>query len=586
MKKYFVVFFASLVLVSIFSFFPAFAAEVYYLGSSDSGSQGGEEVPPANFQQRLKDFVNFKDYGSYQPNRSGQLSGTILSQMTWQDTSGNISKSFLERGWDYLQEINLQAWERLWAGYKIESRAFMRKTDDRQIEKRRDVRLKDLNIAIYNDRNRVEFGDFYSEFSQFTLGASLEGFQAQIEPLKGQKIKAVAARSQKEDITTARYERHVAGGQLDLSLLRDFWWFSLVRLAAQAVTNQDDSSNGWRLAPSGTVTQDLENTVVGLLGEVVMKKYFTMVYEVARSRYQADEDSTRYSDHQSIYGTAFRLQPQFTTKWVTFKYLYYWVQPGFYTDVGSASPDKLQHQFSVDITPFDKLTLSLVENWYRDHLEHSARAYQTENDEKYITLTLRPFDSRRDFSLRNYWNYFQRGSDNPQNSVEAYTTTLGTSVNDRIWNTTVSGRYEYRAYEDEGNSKASSDYFNRFGFSGSRDTIVFGRRWYFSGDYAVDIRNTKTDDDNDLSGTLSLNTQYDLHTRLTLRAGYNLVNQNSVAPNGDSLNTRNFFETDLLVNKKRGSRITVRYERNIYNHEDFTQDYNESRVITKFASPF
>src|SRR3989338_8125144 len=128
-----------------FPFMPAsvFAAEVYYLGQPASPEAAETaENQDLSLKKRLKDFFDFGSYGDYKKGRTGQISGSTLTEIAWQDVSGNISKSFLERGTDYLSETNVNAWEQVWRDYRAETRVMVRKTDDRRIEDQFVLRLK------------------------------------------------------------------------------------------------------------------------------------------------------------------------------------------------------------------------------------------------------------------------------------------------------------------------------------------------------------------------------------------------------------------------------------------------------------
>lgn len=566
----------------------AFAAEVYYLGQSTLPDDGYvSRDKDLSLKKRFLDLVDFGSFGEYKADRTGQITGSVLAEVDWNQVSGNIHNSFLERGTDYLTETHINAWEQLWRDYKIEARMMLRKTDDARIETMRSLRLKDLNVRVYNPDQMLEFGDLYADFTNFTLGSSLEGFRGDFQlfqksPLDS-RIQFVAARKNREDVWAGQYQRNVFGGKIDFNFLKETGLFSLVRLGSQVVTSQDDSATAWHVTPSGTAVQDLSNTVFGLDGDVRFKKYFNFRWEWARSAHVRDTDVPQ---KQTEYGNALRLEPSFSSRFVNFRYLYYYVQPSFYTDVGSASTDKVQHQFTLDITPWDRVRLSLVENYYWNHLDRSAQPYRTINDEKYITLYVRPWESRQNFDVRTYFNYFEQYSDDgPVETVDTNTATTGFSVNDRIWGVNAGGRYEYRAYRDR-NEKSRSDYFNRLGASLSRDIRIFKRRFYFSGDFTFDFHNPQNEDDNDVTTGVTLNCQYDVLDRLTTRGGLNVQNSAVATPDSGYLNTRSFAELDFLVGKKRGSHLIARMERNVYDAADGNQDYKELRVITKFVSQF
>lgn len=559
---------------------PSYAADVYYIGAAHGTGPGGT-AQSYTFKERLTDLVDFSADKSAE-DRSGYISGRFLAEFAAQRVSGNKSKSFYSReGTDFNTELNLNVFEKLWSDYHLEGDIFLRKTDNPRIESRRDVRMKQLNVKVMNPDNLLEFGDFYGELSQFVLGSSLEGFHAKVGEFDSQEYTAIAARTGNADSTTATYQRNVFGAKAAYSLFQESALFSIFQLGAQVATVNDDSST----APETATNADLKNTVFGIDGEIAFTKYLSAVFELARSLYVEDDDGQNGIDE--LYGTAFRFQPVLSLfqSAVNLRYLYYYVTPQFYTDQGSAAPDKEQHQWTLDLRLSRKASLSFVQNLYWDHLTKSSRAKRTINDEKYITLNLRPFDGRESFAMRTYVNHLIKNSDDAENTAEADTSTVGLSINDRIFDTSVGVFYEYRAY-DAKYDPSTADYFNRFGANISRDFRVFGRRLYCAASVSNDIRNTKRDPDKDANAAISFNGQYDAFDRLTFRFGHNIQTANSSGPGNDYRNLRSFIESDLALLAQKKAHLVTRYEYNRYDHETGTQDYNEQLVSTKFILTF
>ena len=393
-------------------------------------------------------------------------------------------------------------------------------------------------------------------------------------------VKGVAARTANADSTTGFYQRNVFGGKVDYYFLRDSELFSLVRLGLQGITTQDDSSS----APELSSSADLDNTVFGFDGEIRLRRWAGLSFEYAKSDYIANDDAVSGKDR--AYGSALRVEPVLRFgKAGNLRYKYYYVQPEFFTAVGSASRDKEQHQFTYDVALGRKVQASFVENLYWDHLESSDRDKRTVYDEKYIRLLIRPFDRRPSFSFRPYVNHLRKRSDDPANSNEADTTTVGWALSDRIWKAYVNTFYEYRAYDDK-STPENSTYFNRFGVSVSRDWQVFGRRLYVSGSYSTDLRNTKQDPDKDVNTGLSFQGQYDILDPVAIRFGHNIQHTNSAFSESDFRNFKSFLECDWLIFKKRATHLVCRGEYNRYDHEDGTQDYNETLVSLRLVSNF
>ena len=565
-------------ILSISILYNTYSAEVYYLSPQESVSS--QINPSYSLSQRIKDILDFSSGRDYSE-RSGRLSGSFSQEINWQSVSGNKSKSFLEEGTDYLSELNLNLQQKLIKDYNFEGQWFLRKTDNRRIETKKDIRLKQLNIKVFNPKNLFEFGDFYADFSPFVLGSSLEGFNVKLSASELRNYNFIVARKYREDTTTERFQRNVFGFKIDQNLFKDSNLFSNFRVGFQAVSINDDSSTSYDYGNA----KDLRNNVFSFDGEISLTKYFSLQYEIARSSYLEDEDSQIIKDTQ--YGTAFRVQPAINLGKGYLRYLYYYGQPKFYTDLGSASTDKIQHQISLDYRLNEKITINIVENYYWDHLSGSSLTKRTINDEKYLSFNLKPFKKFKNLTLRPYINYQKKNSDDQQNSSEATTKTFGFSINDVLNERTSYGLgYEYRAYRDEGNNKASSDYFHRLNLNFSHEQNFFNKRLFYTISPNLELRNTKTDDDKDINLGLSLNGQYDLLKNTVLRFGHNLQNTNSARVGSDFLNNRSFLEFDFTLYKNKNTHFIFRIERNRYDHEDGAQEYRENRLIAKFLTNF
>jgi len=556
----------------------AYSSEVFYLGAGAQQPGQVKENPSYSFDQRVKDLFDFSSKRKTDANRSGKISGTILQEVDWNEVSGAKTKSFLKNGTDYLTELRLNMTEKLPKDYNFEGQWFIRKTDNPRIEPRADVRLKDVNLKVYNPENLAELGDFYGEFSQFVLGASLEGLNTEFSPSSKAKHKFFIGRTNKADEAASLFQRNVAGMKTDRYFFDNSDIFSSFRVGAQAVTVNDDSESLERTSS----TKELHNTVAGIDGEMVFRKTFSFIYEFARSTYMEDKETSSHYQNAS----ALRLQPQVNLGKTNLRYLYYFVQPKFYSAVGSAAQDKIQHQITADIKINKKALLSLTENYYWDHLPGSSLTKRTTSDEKYVTLNMRPFDLRQSFMFRTYANYQNRTSDDSGHSSSGTTRTIGFAVNDALDKNTTGGMsYEYRGFTDSA-TRSTSDYFNRVGFNLARDQKLFNRRLYYSLDPSADLRSTKTSSKKDVSINVGVTAQYDMSQRLIMRLGNNLADVNSSKSRADYLNNRSYWELDHLINKENSARFIVRVERNRFCHEDGSQTFNEQRVIGKFSAGF
>jgi hypothetical protein len=576
-SKHFLTF--TIVLILLLYTSAAFAAEIIFLDSAAQSSSSTENQS-FSFSKRIRDLADFSAYKQYGPERSGMITGRFSTQVEFTNVSGNQAKSFYrDDNEDYQTDLNLNLYEKLSHGYQLKSQAFLRKTDNPRVDSSRDVRMKQFNLSVSNEDNLFEAGDFYTDFSQFVLGSSLEGAQAQVQASDAVLVKTVAARKAESDAAAGIFQRNVLGAKADTFLFEESSDFSLFRLGAQGVSVQDDSASVDRL--SGSV--DLNNSVYGIDGEMRMHNGSSLVFELARSRYIKDDDAQN-KDRNS--GLAFRIQPGFRYEdWLNVRYLYYYVQPEFYSDAGSASADKIQHQAVVDLRLSEKNILSLTQNIYWDHLDGSTLTKRTTNNEKYLTLTSRPFEDNKDFSVRTYLNHQDRDSDDLGNTAESATSTYGASLNTRISEASVGVFAEHRYFDDKALG-SSTESFQRFGTSFSRDFSVLKRRLYLAANYSFDSRDNRNEENLDISNGLSVTGRYEISDPLQFSFGHNITSANNSGPLEDYYTNKTYGEFSYKLKGERGAVISARAELNNYFYDADDADYQEKRFLAKFSSNF
>ncbi|MFH1061840.1 MAG: hypothetical protein V1747_03010 [Candidatus Omnitrophota bacterium] len=557
----------------------SYAAEIIFLDAASSESQTSG-LNQFSFSQRLHDLTDFASYKQYGPDRSGMINGRVSTQVEFTNVSGNQTKSFYrDSNEDYQADLSLNIFEKLPNGYQLQSQSAVRKTDNSRVESSRDVKIKQFNISARNDDNLFELGDFYADFSQFVMGSSLEGANAQMKVSDLIELKTVAARKYASDSAAGLFQRDVAGLKTDTFLLEDSELFSLFRLGVQGVSVQDDSST----IPDNSSSLDLNNSVYGVDGEMRMQNGTSLLFELARGRYIKDEDVAAKEINS---GLAFRVQPGFRYEdWFNLRYLYYYVQPEFYSEVGSASSDKIQHQMVVDLRLSEKNILSLTENLYWDHLDDSKLTKRTTNNDQYISLTTRPFEDNKDFSIRTYVNCLDKNSDDLPNSAESTTATYGLSLNTRISEAFLGVFFEHRYFDDKA-AGAATESFQRFGSSFSRDFTVGKRRLYLAANYSVDARDTRNDENLSLSNGLSLTGRYEISDPLNFNFGYNLMVADNAEPLEDYYTNKTYGELSYKLKGERNGVITTRAELNNYLYDSDNGDYQEKRFVLKFASNF
>jgi len=574
----FSVFPAVLVLMSVLfvPVSPLFAADVYYLPDSKGTSKNKNQT--YSFKQRLKDLF---DFSSKRPmeERSGKISGSIRTQGAYNRVTGNKAKSFLQEGRDYLAELRLNLQEKLKGDYHLEGQLQVRKTDDQRMDDRKDVRIKQSLLQVSNSENLFILGDFYGELSPFTLGSSVEGFSAEIKPADFLSIKQLVARQYEADQVANKFQRNIIGTKLDAYPFRESAVFSEARFGFQMVTNQDDSATATRTASFA----DLDNQIFSLDGDLSFIKLVSVNYEVARSQYLSDEDTVTPTDKQ--YGNAFHIAPQLQLKKTLIRHTYNYIEPTFYSENGSAYPDKIQYLTTLDHRFSERVSVSLMENYYRDNLRGSTLTKRTTNDAKTLTVNWLPLAHRPTFRTQFNTGYAERTSDEAARSVDNQTVSFGMGMNDRWKETDWGVSYDHRSFDDRADT-TRSEYQNRYGVRAAREYSLFGRRLYLSLNPGIDTRNTKTGQDQDIDLSMAFSGQYDLEDNLLTRFGYNVMDSHPGAPGTDYFNARSFAEIDWSPGNNKDRHVVFRYNLNRYLNDDNTLNYKESQAVLRYICNF
>lgn len=558
-----------------------YAAEVVFIG--DVGAADSQApYPEFSTQQRIDDLMDFNSYGEYGADRSGVISGTLQTSLEHTKVLGNKSKSFYEDSTTLHQsDLSLQVHQKLMSNYRFEGQADIRTASNERVEGEEQLKFKQLNLKVLNPENSVEFGNFYSEFSSFTMGSSLEGFNAEFNPNDSKfGYKAVMARL--NDAEIGQNQRNVYGAHVALKPFNsnDVTPHDL-KLGIQSVLTRDDGSS----APKDFVAAaDLHNWVVSTDGQWRHHTNgFAADWELAFSEYNADRDDTSSNE---VHDSAFRLAPSYRYgNKFDVRYLYYVVGPDFYTMTGSAVRDKQQHQINANYKFSSAYTLSATQNWYWDNLSGSNKTKRTKNTETNLSLMARPIEGRQSFSIRPYIKHMVRDSDDAANTSSADTNVYGVSANDTYKEATIGAFLEKRDYKDRSGSGKSEDYL-RYGMNFSRDFDVYERPLYFSASYSGSVRDPQNDTGNEVQNGLNFNGRYKIAEPYTISFGHNLLTTDSAGNVDDYDTNTSYVEYLHKLENKRNTELRFRAERNNYDYDDNAEDYRENRFVATLVTHF
>ncbi len=504
-----------------------------------------------------------------------KISGNFFTEISYQKIGGKDEASSYRDGWDYLSQLSLNINGPMFLGYNYEGEIVLRKTDTNIIEPRRDLRIKRADIRLYNKENLFILGEYYQDFSRFSLSNSLEGLYAGLSPRTDIRLKAVAGRSQSADTVSADYQRNVFGFSVDYNPLHPILSMDRFDVSFSMVTSQDDSSS---CGVSGA--KDLNNTVVAL-SATMGKKKLGMNYDMAYSAYTEDEDT----DNDIDWGWALRIEPYwFIDKAnIRMRYLFDYVTPDFYTAQGSAASDKIRHGISFDWIISDNLSMIFSEDLSYDHLKGSDKTKRTTQKEHSLTLNIDEPDAYRGSV---YFDYIGTDSDDTANTEEAEDISFGFEYS-RIIDKTSSLRlgYERRLYSRE-SDKSLSEYSHKLTLGFTKNGKWFGREYYINPDINLNMHSPKTDNNKDISVTFSMSASYNFTDRINIRTGINIADTNGAAVDSDYIKKISYMEYDCMLSKKKSSHLIIRVERNTNEYGNSSLNYKETRYICRFQTGF
>lgn len=375
----------------------------------------------------------------------GETSATLKTE----HLTGNRDSSFINEGFNYVWESTVNYSAPLGDVWKLEGQTVTRKTDDREIEARKDLHLLSFYAKAYSPNYALTFGDFFTTLSDYTLSRNLEGFLGEAD-FERTKAKVVLARvgTGEQDI---RFPRYVFGERFEQKVIDSTILFlNEATFGENFVLNVDDGAGG----PSvDTPLINLQNSVYSF---DVTSRFFEKLnskMEVARSDAEDEENIFLTGD---VHGTAFKLNNDYTVAnkalgETKLFYDYERVDPGFTSDSGSFSADREEHFWKVKQRFSRRLELEASYRQYRDNLKNLTTTTRTKNP--VFAGTVYPWAPWKNFKVRA--SYDLRDQESPTVSNETQLTDI--KVSNKIRELSYSTGFRYRRRDDfKGTSESRS----------------------------------------------------------------------------------------------------------------------------------
>ncbi len=496
-------------------------------------------------------------------------------------TGGAGDKTLLRRG-EFLTDIlKLKIDQVLPHGWTSHTDIHGRKTQDPQIDKRRDVHLLGLTSELYNKTTRLTFGDFFGDFSQYTLGQSLEGFQLAYDTQRFE-AKGVAGISQRADETRA-FERQVYGARAEALVVEDSKNLKDARVGFNFVGTQDDKGS----VENKSGVMAAESRVGSLNGHAVLLGKSVFDSEIAES--WTDEDTRDPLIGRNV-GTALRVnnQTQWTKKGKT-KLLYEWVTPRFDTLSGSAVSDRVNFTSRANYkwnpawvtdaayrTQYNKLNKSTAEKRTYLHVPSASISWTPSSSDWTF----------QDFFSRLFWEQRRRLSDDADSGqVDFVSDEIGIEDEFKVKKYNLSSGWTLR-HEDDDLQKLNNRLTNE-AYIGARIYRKFlgvdavpSTRWTLIYD-AYDKEGGR-----DLRGRVTVGLDLDFKHGLKLNQRYSLENNRRHAQDSDSLKFDADVGLEYQIPRLRGTTLKVSYTTADYAHDMSTQSFSEHNLRADLICKF
>lgn len=511
------------------------------------------------------------------------LEGEVSQSLSTGKINGKSDSSFLDEGVNFVteanlryQSLNLASWGDWAKELELSSEVTVRKTDDAQVDSRRDLHLLYLNTKLVHPNFDIEFGDVYSQFTPMVLNRSLEGTQTTLRSLPlMMELKSVFARAlqAEEGIQNSRY---VIGQQLQKSFLNERF-----NIAANWIYNFDSAGS---TKNEGSGIEDISNLVWSL--EFKMKPFQEMnnQIEIGRSVF-TDHNST--PDSGDRFGTAIKLKNDYRLShflgYSQFYFDYERADPDFKTDSGSMAVDReavyvrLNHRFG------RRLRMDASFREYHNNLEEgSSTTLRTKNPS--FKIDLYPFSRNFEFfeKIRLRTQYDFRENQTGDRSVGNHTHDFGLALSNRYKIFDVQLRWDYlRTFDFVSTSDRANHLLGfRFGLDYRYDYFQISPYVDMTFRLERNFEPSQRDTTRDLRWGINLT----VLERFRLNTAYGYLSVDRAAMNEDSVVET--FLIDLEWDIHPNWMLTGRYDRRNNNFQEPSNDYGEDigeiRLVYRF----
>ncbi|MFH1406496.1 MAG: hypothetical protein ABIH01_00610 [Candidatus Omnitrophota bacterium] len=487
----------------------------------------------------------------------------------------------MKEGRHLTSELQLKYADRLRGRWNTMAELRVRKTDDNVIDRRNDLHIINMYTKLYNDTYELTGGDFYASFTKYTLNVPLEGFQA-VANYDRAKLKGIFARRWK-GYHQSKFARYVNGFYGQLLPLPDTYYISNFWIGGGYVYTWDDSSS----IHNAQGLRDLDNKVLTTNLNAKLFKNLNLKAEFAHSFVEENLNDVPDYVSDKNYGRAFEVNTDARFDKLQVYYDYRYVQPDFYTSVGAAMPDRVEHAARFNYPMHPQVTFKGGIRQYHNHLSGSSQIKKTITRSPEIAMTVVPIKKLRSLRLDVGFRQLRNISDDDPCTRDDLQKTFDLKVSNKFWDLTGSFSFQERliANKISASSNSRKDTFDTdwrmlLKILKMEFTPYFGYQLSF--DKALSSLNKEID--------TRENIDFGINSRLTknLRCdiSFKIADIDLAALNSDS--TRKTFNTKLEYKIGGSANRILRSSLYImhYDAEDSDNEYEEVKADTSLTIKF
>lgn len=496
---------------------------------------------------------------------------------------GSGSKSLLRRGAFTTQETKVAVSQPLRDNWSWVTNLHARRTTDTQIDKRHDVHLLGFTSEVYNRVFHATAGDFYGDFSQYSLAQALQGAQLALQT-DSMVLKAVSGFSQYED-EGRQFTRLNTGGYGEWTLIRGTAAVRDLKVGVGLVNVNDIGSS----LDNASNVAEVSGQVTSVKTQATLWNRVDLEAEGARS--WSDEDVTPNTDVPRQSGSAMRLN---ATAKVTDKSKlrlgYEWVGTRFRSFGGSAVPDRLNVTSRFDYKWNSIWSATFNNRVSSDKFEKSTLNKRTITLSPQMSLLWTPVTDSwkylQDLTSRLYWEARRRFSQEDNSGQTDFVSHEAGWENDFStqklkWTTGWSIR------EEEDDLSKANNRLTNGGWLGWRYPMELFRfkttpwaRWQFN------YENRPKEGGRDLTHTVSFGADTHFSEGLKFAQRYSVGIADRLAAQSDTTRWNAYLSLEYRLPTRPDLNLSASYEYTNFDHPIKTEKYSEHNTRVKMLWKF